>query len=451
MIEKPLKKRILIVDDDRTFNDLLVRQLNGLGFKAYGVRSWSQTETYLARHEPDLVLLDIRLPDADGRTILSGGQIQAPIIILTAYGSIKQAVEAMRLGATEYLTKPVDMEELELTINRVLDMAELRDKFDLFSSRERERTVRKTCMRGCSPALNQVLELVGAVAPENTTVLITGESGVGKELVAREIHNQSPRAEQNFVALDCCTLQENLFESELFGHERGAFTGADRQKKGLIEGAENGTLFLDEIGEISPAIQAKMLRFLETGKFRRLGGSKDLQSNARILAATNRDLDELSKKGEFRPDLFYRLSAFVITVPPLRERREDIPELTRHFIDNHDFSRRISKKLDQNAMTRLTRYNWPGNVRELKNVIERAIIISGDAPVITQHHLGLENGRQNSSSTRLEFDNEPTLEEIKRLYVKSLIVKYEGHRSRISRALGVSERNLYRMIKKYGL
>ena len=193
------------------------------------------------------------------------------------------------------------------------------------------------------------------------------------------------------------------------------------------------------------------LRFLETGKFRRLGGNKDLQSNARILAATNRDLDDLSQKGEFRSDLFYRLSAFIITVPPLRERREDIPELIRHFIDNHDFSRRISKKLDQNAVIRLTHYHWPGNVRELKNVIERAIIISGDGPVITQNHLGIENGRQDISSTQLAFEHEPTLEEIKRKYVESLISKYEGHRSRISQALGVSERNLYRLIKKYNL
>ncbi len=449
MIDKIFKKRILIIDDDRTFNELLVQQLNRLGFNASGVRSWSAAKDFLAGHEPDLVLLDIRLPDGDGSEILSDGLLQAPVIILTAYGSIRQAVEAMRLGATEYLTKPVDIEELELTIGRVLDMAELRRSFNLFRNREREQTGRKTCMRGCSPALGEVLKLVSAVAPENTTVLIAGESGVGKELVAREIHNQSSRSEGNFVALDCCTLQENMFESELFGHERGAFTSAERQKKGLIEGAENGTLFLDEIGEISPAIQAKLLRFLETGEFRRLGGNKDLHSNARILAATNRNLKELSQKGEFRPDLFYRLSAFIIQVPPLRERREDIPELIRHFIDNHDFSRRISKTPNPGAIARMSEYNWPGNVRELKNVIERAIIISGDAPVLTRRHIGLEGYGRDMDKTRLAFSHEPTLEEIKCRYIETLVEKYSGHRGRIAKALGISERNLYRMLKKY--
>jgi transcriptional regulator with PAS, ATPase and Fis domain len=230
------------------------------------------------------------------------------------------------------------------------------------------------------------------------TVLIQGESGVGKELGAQELHRHSERADGNFVALDCCTLQENLFESELFGHERGAFTGADRMKRGLIEGAENGTLFLDEIGDIDPSIQAKLLRVLESGQFRRLGGTKDLKANVRIVTATNRRLDELTGDGRFRSGLYYRLSAFVIDVPPLRDRREDIAELVGHFIRNTDISHRNKKGASARVLKQLVEYDWPGNVRELKNVVERAIILAGDDSEIRPQHLTFAPGRSGNSS-----------------------------------------------------
>lgn len=447
MNNQPAKKSILIIDDDKVFNQLIVKQLNSLGFSAYGTLSWQKTALYLAQKEPDVILLDVVLPDANGLELLPDLVATKPVIMLTAVGSIRTAVDAMKQGAAEYLVKPINLEELDIIINRVLGHAELVEEMAFVRDHEREK--RKSFMVGDSEALLEVNHMVDAVADENVTVLITGESGVGKELVAREIHERSPRANKNFMALDCCTLQENLFESELFGHEKGAFTGADKLKKGLIEGAKGGTLFLDEIGEISPTIQAKLLRVLETGIFRRLGGTKDFQSDARILSATNRNLEALSRDGSFRVDLYYRLAALTIEVPPLRKRRGDIPALAAHFLEHHDFSRRINKKLTKQAMDMLVAYDWPGNIRELRNVIERAIIFSRDEGVIHCPHLGF-NSQQSTSerSINFSFDHEPTLEEIKQDYIQKIVEKYNGNRLKISTALGVSERNLYRILKK---
>lgn len=443
-------KPIMVLEDDRPLNDLIVRHLAEIGYNAVGVDRWEQAQAYLENHEPSLTILDTRLPDADGHELLPELTPQHPVIVLTAYGSIKQAVQAIRDGAAEYLSKPIDLDELELTVSRTLENASFRQDYQFVKSRLMAR--KKSFMVGHGSALMHVGHLIDAVAPTDTTVLIQGESGVGKEVAAREIHERSPRARRNFVALDCCTLQENLFESELFGHERGSFTGADRQKKGLIEGAEEGTLFLDEIGEVSPAIQAKLLRVLETGQFRRLGGTKDLIANVRVLVATNRNLNDLVQEGEFRSDLYYRLSAFTIDVPPLRNRREDIPDLVSHFFNNHDFSRRINKRVGGAAMQALMTYHWPGNVRELRNVVERAIIMSGDFTEIGPEHLGLPNGSSGTSDVvGLSFDHDPTWEDLQKAYLTQLLGKYSGHRSRVAKALGASERNTYRLIKKYGL
>ncbi len=443
-------RSLLIIDDDRLFNELVTRQLADSGYRVTGMRSWAEAREWLAGHEPDLVLLDIRLPDAEGLEVLRDLVPDVPVIVLTAYGSVRSAVEAIRFGAAEYLVKPVNLDELELAIARTLGHAELKESLNLV--RTRERRSRKSFMVGRSKALKQVSEMIKAVAGENVTVLITGESGTGKELVAREIHERSQRVEKNFVTLDCCTLQENLFESELFGHEKGAFTGADRRKKGLIEGARGGTLFLDEIGEIGPPIQAKLLRVLETGEFRRLGGNTVLHSDARILCATNRDLKAMSESGDFRLDLYYRLSTFVIELPPLRERREDIPDLVRHFLANHDFSRRIAKDISPQAMEMLVAYDWPGNIRELRNVIERAIILSGDAPMLEPRHFALSQPvAATGGDLQFAFDSPPTLEELKENYFRRMYERLNGHRAELARALGISERNVYRLIKKYGL
>ena len=444
--------QILVIEDDATLNQLMVRQLNRAGHKVTGVTLWSDARAFLASNEPSLIIMDGKLPDADSLEMLPEIVDDYPVIVLTAYGSVKNAVGAMKAGAADYLLKPASPEELMLTVERTLENAAIRNAHSFCKQQLKAQESRGRLLIGNSEALREVQQLLSAVAVDDITVLVQGESGSGKELMAREIHEQSPRSEQNFVAVDCCTLQERLFESELFGHERGAYTGADRQKKGLIEGAEGGTLFLDEIGEIGPAIQAKLLRVIETGTFRRLGGNKDLHADVRIVAATNRDLEAMAAEGEFRPDLFYRLNGFNISMPPLRERREDIPALAEHFINHHNFSRRIEKQLVPAALRKLVAYDWPGNVRELKNVIERAIILSGSKSRIQQEHLAFGSGNPTKSAlVNLSFDFEPTLSDLEAAYLRQQLKKYSGRRTQVAEIMGISERSVYRMIKRYGL
>ena len=285
-----MKRRILLIEDDPTLNRLLASELRHEGFEVASVETWAAADAWLAENEPHLLIADVRLPDGDALERLRAEPFDYPVVILTAYGSIRDAVEAMKAGAVEYLVKPVNTDALLMVIRKALEQADLRREHQFCLRRLRAKEGNQSFMVGVSKALEGVKDLIEAVAPTDMSVLIQGESGTGKELVARAIHDHSPRSKRPFVAVDCCTLQEKLFESELFGHERGAFTGADRQKKGLIEGAEGGTLFLDEIGEIEPSIQAKLLRVLETGKFRRIGGTRDLDANVRVVAATNRDL-----------------------------------------------------------------------------------------------------------------------------------------------------------------
>ena len=447
-----MSRHILLVEDDELLNQLITRYLRGAGYDVTNVRRWSEADRYLEKREPHLVITDVRLPDGDSLGRLPKLIEHQPVIVLTGFGSVRDAVASMKAGAFEYLVKPVSPEELLLVVERALDAALLRSDHQFCRQRLQAQDEAASFMIGESAALAEVKGLIEAVAPTDMTVLIQGESGAGKELVARAIHQESSRAARNFVAVDCCTLQEKLFESELFGHEKGAFTGADRQKKGLIEGAEGGTLFLDEIGEIEPAIQAKLLRVLETGRFRRVGGTKDLEANVRVVAATNRDLSVLSRTGGFRADLYYRLSAFTITTPPLRARREDIPHLVQHFIRNHNFSRRIAKSVAPEGLQKLIAYDWPGNVRELKNVIERAIILSRDKPVIGPDHLGLGAPRGAvETTTASAFDLDLSLDDLQGRYLAHQLQKQGGRRSKVAEVTGISERNLYRLIKRYGL
>jgi DNA-binding NtrC family response regulator len=320
-------------------------------------------------------------------------------------------------------------------------------------------------MIGDSAPMQRLRQMIAEVARTDVTVLIQGESGTGKELVAQAVHAQSQRHSEAFVPIDCCTLQENLFESELFGHERGAFTGADRRKPGLIEAAVRGTLFLDELGEAGPAVQAKLLRVIETGRFRRVGATNDLRADVRIVAATNRDLLARANEGHFRTDLYYRLSTFVIDVPPLRDRTEDIPALANSFLARRGQSQGIQLKiLSPQAIEQLQSYRWPGNVRELRNVIERAFIMAADAHVIECQHLPTvkEPAHPQSASenqiaatgaehANLVFPGEPTLEVIERTYLDHLLTKYRGNRRRVADALGVSERTAYRMLERHAL
>jgi two-component system NtrC family response regulator len=446
--DNKMLRNILVIEDDRVFNRLLIDNLTNNDYLVNSAASWQEAEAFLDHNEPDLILLDIKLPDADGLDKLSSLVPQIPTIILTAYGSVQNAVSAMQSGAADYLIKPINIRELELVIERVLENAAIRDELQVRKNIESRQGENQ--MVGESAALKRTISHINAVAQSDINVLIQGESGAGKELVAQAIHKASPRGAHTFVAVDCCTITEDLFESELFGHEKGAFTGAISQKKGLIEGAKEGTLFLDEIGEISPSIQAKLLRVIETGRFRRVGGTKNLRANVRILAATNRKLAEMSEQNRFRADLFYRLSTFIIETPPLRDRIEDIPLLVEHFLNNHKFSRRINVTVDKNALYDLAKYHWPGNVRELKNVIERAIILMGNDHKLTTDHLVFNcPSVKPDTCTMLQFKDEPTLEEIEEKYLKMMLSKYQGHRLRTAEALGISERTLYRLVKKY--
>lgn len=444
------KGNILVVEDDELLNRLISEQLTRMAYSVHGAPDWASAKALLEKQSFDLIVTDVKLPDANSVELLPALTQDQPVIMLTAYGSVRDAVVAMKNGAAEYMVKPVHADELELVVRRVLASAAQHRDLQFCRRTLKRRVANK--MVGLSHGLKEVQDLIDAVAPSDMTVLIEGESGVGKELVAQAIHDRSERSARNFVAVDCCTLQEQLFESELFGHERGAFTGANKQKKGLIEGADGGTLFLDEIGEIEPSIQAKLLRVLETGQFRRLGSTQNRVANVRVVVATNRDLEQMSREGGFRSDLFYRLSAFVVKVPPLRERRDDIPALVKFFVRNHDFSRRIDKRVTEEAMRRLVAYDWPGNIRELKNAVERGIILSRDARSIRPEHLGqCSTLAGQERMINLAFDHEPTLDEIQQSYLTVVMQRHSGHRSRVARTLGISERNVYRLIEKYDL
>lgn len=450
--ELVVKPSVLVVEDDVVLNRMLVRALDKAGFEMGSATTWADARRQLDAHAPDVVLLDMNLPDANDFGPLLEIAHDRPTIMLTAYGSIDHAVRAMRLGAADYLTKPVNLDELELVIRRVIDGNRqcAGRAVDQAAS-----TVRRTPdLLGDSAAMHALTELVVTVADSNVTVLITGESGVGKELVAHAVHQASPRRNERFVAVDCCTLQEALFESELFGHERGAFTGADRRKPGLIEAAAGGTLFLDEIGEIGPVLQAKLLRVLETGRFRRVGGVADLRADVRIVAATNRNLPNWVREGHFRTDLYYRLSAFAIEVPPLRARREDIPLLARYFAAKYA-KNGMPVKFSPQTMQRLDAHDWPGNVRELRNVVERAVLLASRTGVVEPQHLPTfqpEEPAPDSGDAWASWrDREPTLDEIERTYLTHLLDKYNGNRRLVAEVLGVAERTAYRMLERHGM
>jgi DNA-binding NtrC family response regulator len=437
---------ILIIDDDVTLNRMLAAQLKAAGFQTASAHRWSEAEKLLTQIEPALALIDMKLPDANGVDKVAALSEVCPVLMLTAYGTINQAVTAIKHGAQDFLTKPIDPETFDLVVRRTLAAHSMRRDYEYFR-RQASSAVEKTLV-GKSAAMQELRRWIGIVAPSDTTVLILGESGCGKELIAAAVHNASGRAKGNFVAIDCSTLQANLIESELFGHERGAFTGADRRKEGLIEVAAGGTVFLDEIGEMAPQLQAKLLRVLETGRFRRVGGAKDLAANVRFVAATNRDLEAMCRKGDFREDLYYRLSAFVLKAPPLRERLDDIPLLAEHFLQTRDFARNAQKTWSPAALEALTAYQWPGNVRELRNIVERAALVSGEESAIRVAHLGpLRSRSRLSSKLDLSFENLPTLEQLGETYVDKLLAMGTQNRAELAKILGVSERQIYRMLK----
>jgi DNA-binding NtrC family response regulator len=439
-----LKGRILIVDDELVVRDSLQKWFDSEGYDAGAVSSGREALFAVQQKQYDLVLLDIKMPGMDGMELqkkLREVDSDLTVVIMTGYASVETAVEALKMGAYDYITKPVDPDELVHLVSNAL--GHKRYKRELERLRENLQEIYPdTKLIGNSPAIRRVLELVEMVAATDTTVLIFGESGTGKELVARAIHAASPRRNMPMVVIHCGALTETLLESELFGHERGAFTGAQYRKKGKFEVADGGSVFLDEIGDISLKTQTDLLRVLQEKEIQRVGGSQTVKVDFRCIAATNKNLEDLVKAGTFRPDLYYRLKVFAIDLPPLRERREDIPLLADHFLKK--FATAMNKPLptlSPQAVDLLLAHDWPGNVRELENAVERAMVI-GRGPEIQPADFPFQMQPTEPAAGR-------TLDE--RSHIERVLQETAGNLSRAARILDIDRTTLYNKLRRYGL
>jgi len=447
--------RILIVDDEKNYLLVLSALLEGEGYEVETAPSGARALALVEEDEPDLVITDMRMPRMSGVELireLKARNPDLPVIVMTAFGTVENAVEAMKAGALDYITKPFENQELLLTVERALKMRRLMTQNQLLRE-ELKRGRGFEEIIGESKPMREVFSLVEKVAATRATVLITGESGTGKELIARAIHSRSPRASEPFVAVNCMALTETLLESELFGHEKGSFTGALGRRKGRFEVADKGTLFLDEVGEIAPSLQVKLLRALQERTFERVGGSQAISVDVRIVAATNRDLAEAVKAGAFREDLFYRLNVVRLELPPLRARMEDLPALAAHFIAKYAAEMgRQAPKVSSEAMQRLYGHAWPGNVRELENALERAVILAGDEirPSDLPFELKPESGGQTATPPR-DMTITEAVEDLEIRMIKRALEKASGVQSHAADALGITKSNLAYKMKKYGM
>jgi DNA-binding NtrC family response regulator len=442
--------KLLIVDDDDDMRDDLVQLFRKQGHEVTAAVSGEDALDKAAHARFDVALLDLHLPGISGIDVLAQLKEQQPeleALMLTAHSSIETAVEAMRRGAYDYLTKPFRAADLEVHIQKAFEKVQLQRREQQWLRHLSYESPRYRLV-GSSPALRKVIGLIEKVAATDSTVLVRGASGTGKELVARALHSNSPRRTRPLVTINCAALQETLLESELFGHEKGAFTGAVAAKPGLVEVAEGGTLFIDEIGEMAPGLQAKLLRVLEDGHYRRVGGTRETNADVRVVAATNRELAEEIKNGKFREDLYYRLNVVSIFLPPLRERREDIPELIEHFLTTRQIGP-LRSRIDAEALKALKAYAWPGNVRELANVLERAQILA-ENHVITVEDLP-ENVMTAAVSSETTAGDPRHLSEVERRHVQAVLHEEKGNKVHAARVLGISRRSLYRLIEKYHL
>jgi DNA-binding NtrC family response regulator len=442
---------LLLVDDDEAFRVALGGELARLGFAIALAGTGEEALSKLIEREPDVVLLDLRLPGVSGLDVLKAIRERHPsidVIVLTGHGSIDTAIESIRIGAFDYVSKPCPLDELEVRIQRALERQALRKRATLLERGLTPPDVGSSFIGG-SEEFTHALALIDRVAPTDSAVLITGETGAGKEMAAKLIHARSLRRQRPFVVVECAALQESLLQSELFGHERGAFTGADRAKPGLFEVAHGGTIFLDEIGEVSAATQVKLLRVLDTSTFRRVGATSETRVNVRVIAATNRDLEAMVRQGLFREDLYYRLTTIQLRLPSLRERRSDIDRLADHFIARVNERLGCEKRLRDDTRQLLRRHDWPGNVRELLHVIEAAVVVS-DGDEIRPEHLSV-SVRPASRSTTAGDAAVPTLEAMDRSHIELALRTTSGHRGQAARLLGISERNLYRKLREYDL
>lgn len=445
--------RILVVDDEINIRGALVTLLEKKGYQVRGAGTGEEALEQLETATADLVLTDLKMPGMGGMEFLRRLKQKWPdteVLVMTAYGSIDTAVEAMRCGAYDYLTKPIDRERFPLAVEKALERHALAVENKQLKDRLETRT-RFDHMVGESEPMQRLYSLVDMVADSDVTVLLMGESGTGKELVARAIHHKSHRADGPFVTLNCGALPENLFESELFGYEKGAFTGATMNKMGRFELADGGTLLLDEVGELSLKSQVDFLRVLETKEFRRLGGTKIVKVDTRIIAATNRNLEEAVKRGDFREDLYYRLNVVPIRLPPLRERGEDIPLLADRFLEEFSAQHhREPKEVSGEAMRLLRLYAWPGNIRQLRNLIERMVVTVKD-PLLQPEHLPEEIQASREDARTMVVSLGSSLKEIEREAIRRTLAEVTNHREKAAKLLGISLRALQYKIKEYGI
>jgi two-component system, NtrC family, response regulator PilR len=447
--------RILIVDDEKSQRDILTVILEGEGYEITTASSVNQAIGLYKSQPADLVLTDLSMPEGDGLVLLADLirlNREALIIVITAFGTVGSAVEAMKKGAFDYLTKPLDREELLITVARAFEKLRLVQENQRLRQQLHE-SFKIESILGHHPLMEEVFRIVRKVALSSTTVLITGESGTGKELVARALHSESARRDRPFRALNCAAIPETLIESELFGHEKGAFTGAQAKQIGLFETVDKGTLFLDEIGDLSLSLQAKLLRVLQEKEFRRIGGRDDIKVDVRVIAATNRKLATAIKQGAFREDLFYRLNVVSIHLPPLRDRATDIPELVEHFLGKFGSSGKTIKGVANQALRVLMDYHWPGNVRELESVIERAVLLCDDE-WINVEDLPAEVRLRAPVIDRMDFELPPegfSLEEFERQLLEKAMARSQGVIARAAKMLGLSYKTMQYRLEKYQL
>jgi two-component system, NtrC family, response regulator AtoC len=447
----PSAETILVVDDDPYIQEALEDRLESLGYRVLLAADGQQALDLLGQQDPQLILLDIEMPGMKGVDVLREvrrREKDIPVIMITAYGSIDLAVQAMKDGAYDFIPKPFDPGHVALVVQKAMERQRLKGEVEVLSE---EIDKRYRLIPGTGSKINQAIDAAKKAAASNSTVLLLGKSGTGKELFARAIHNWSQRRDRPFVAINCVGLSKELLESDLFGHEKGAFTGAHQLKKGKLESAQRGTVFLDEIGDVSAEVQTKLLRFLQEREFDRIGGIKPIRVDVRIIAATNRDLDRAIKEGRFREDLYHRLNVVPIMLPPLRERREDIPVLAHHFLQR--FAKEVKKnfsEISEEALGKLSAYDWPGNVRELANVIECAVVL-GQGPVIALDDLPDRIVAALSKPPSHGISYRDAVDGYRRQLVMRALAQTEGNRAAAARTLGIHEKYFLRLLKSLGI
>ncbi len=452
---KNIKGRILIIEDEKSLREVLRMLLEEEGYEITAASNGLEGIDYLRNDIFDLVVTDIKMPKADGFEVLRNARELSPatiVIMITAFGTTEATIEAMKLGAYDYIHKPFKIDEIRLIIEKAFEKKNLSKELSLLREQVKSSSGLENII-GKSPKMQELFILIRKVAQSNSTVLITGESGSGKELVAAALHNLSDRKHKNFVTINCATFPEGLLESELFGHVKGSFTGALYNKEGLFETANRGSIFLDEIGEMPLSLQSKLLRVLENGTFRRVGGLNDITVDARVISATNKDISEAVASGSFREDLFYRLNVVPVNIPPLRERPEDIPLLLEHFLNKFSANK---KRFSPEALRFLMKYSWKGNVRELENMVERTVLLA-DGEIILPGDLPEEIRRADEVGKHLPeigdegIDFESIMEQLEKDYLLKALEKAKGVKTEAARLLKLSFRSFRHKLYKYGL